>query len=136
MPGAPSRPDGVIFRGPGSGRAYECGSMRAVFKADGDETGSRYSVSEWWLEPHSPGPGPHAHAENDEIFLVLEGTASILAGETWIEAPKGSFIRIGAGITHDFENRTGELVGLFNVFIPGGFEENMPAIVLWFAERA
>ena len=32
--------------------------------------------------------------------------------------------------------RTGELVGLFNVFIPGGFEENMPAIVRWFAERA
>ena len=135
MPDSPSLPEGVIFRGPGCGRTYQCGSMRAVFKADGEETGSRYSVSEWWLEPHSSGPGPHSHAENDEIFFVLEGTASILAGETWLEAPRGSFLRIGAGVTHDFENRTGAPVGLFNVFIPGGFEENMPSIVRWFAEN-
>lgn len=124
--------DGVIFLRPGEGRTYALGSMTAVFKADEDETAARYSVSEWWLDPHSKGPGAHLHEENDEIFQVIAGTASILAGETWLEAPQGSFLRIPAGVTHDFENRTDARVGLFNVFIPGGFERNMPAIVGWF----
>jgi hypothetical protein len=36
--------------------------MRAVFRADGGETADTYSISEWWLEPGTPGPGPHSHA--------------------------------------------------------------------------
>ena len=35
----------------------------------------------------------------------------------------------------DFENRTDEVAGLLNVFIPGGFEKDMPAIVRWYEEH-
>ena len=122
----------VIHLPAGEGRTYALGAMTAVFKADEEETGALYSVSEWWLEPHAKGPGAHLHEANDEIFYVVEGTASILAGETWLEAPKGTFLRIPAGTMHDFENRTAGRIGLLNVFIPGGFERNMPAIVDWF----
>ncbi|MCY1378388.1 hypothetical protein D9M69_660160 [compost metagenome] len=66
---------------------------------------------------------------------MLAGTASILAGNDWLEAPAGSFVRIPANVMHDFENRTNERVGLLNVFLPGGFEENMPDIVKWFADN-
>ncbi len=125
----------VLFLRPGEGRAYALGRMNTVFKADHGETGNAYSVSEWWLEPRAPGPGAHSHADNIELFYVLAGTASILAGEEWLEAPVGSFVRIPADVTHDFENRTDERVGLLDVFLPGGFEENMPAIVKWFAEN-
>jgi mannose-6-phosphate isomerase-like protein (cupin superfamily) len=45
---------------------------------------------------------------------------------------QGPFVRIPAGVTHDFENRTDQRMGLLNFFIPGGFEKNMPAIVEWF----
>ena len=124
-----------IILAPGEGRSYPCGSMRAVFKADGAETGERYSVSEWWLEPHGKGPGPHSHEANDELFLVLEGRPSIRVGKAWHDMPAGSFLMIPAGTVHDFENRTDARAGLFNVFIPGGFEQNMPAIVAWFAEH-
>lgn len=124
-----------ITLGPGDGRSYPCGTMRAVFKADGAETGDRYSVSEWWLEPNSTGPGAHSHADNDELFLVLEGRPSILVGEAWHDMPAGSFLMIPAGTVHDFGNRTDARAGLFNVFIPGGFEKNMPSIVAWFAEH-
>jgi len=34
---------------PGEGRAYPTGRIRSTFKADGGETGRRYSFSEWWL---------------------------------------------------------------------------------------
>jgi mannose-6-phosphate isomerase-like protein (cupin superfamily) len=120
---------------PGEGRIYSCGTMTAVFKADESETNSRYSVSEWWLDPNSEGPGAHQHEENDEVFYVLEGTASFLVGDTWIDVKKGAFVRIPAQITHDFANRTSQRAGLLNFFIPGGFERNMPAIVKWFEEN-
>jgi mannose-6-phosphate isomerase-like protein (cupin superfamily) len=125
----------TIVLEPGGGRAYAMGAMRAVFKADGAETNDRYSISEWWLEPDTPGPGAHLHEENDDLFYVLEGTASFLAGERWIDAAAGTFIRIPAGITHDFANRSGKRVGLLNFYIPGGFEKDMPAIVKWFEEN-
>lgn len=114
------------------GRVYDCGPMTAIFKADENETNERYSISEWWLEPNSDGPGTHQHEKNDEVFYVLEGTASILVGENWINADKGTFIRISANTIHDFSNRTDKKTGLLNFFIPGGFEKNMPSIVKWF----
>ena len=51
----------------------------------------------------------------------------------WIEAPRGSFLRIPAGTTHDFENRGSTPAGVLNVFIPGGFETMMPRIVAYMA---
>jgi len=81
------------------------GRISALFKADGAETGNAYSISEWWLEPNTKGPGAHLHPE-DDAFYVIEGTMSFLIGERWIEAPKGSFVLAPGGTTHDFENRS------------------------------
>ncbi len=119
----------------GQGRVYNCGPMTAIFKADENETNEQYSISEWWLDPSSDGPGAHLHEDNDEVFYVLEGTASILVGDKWLTADKGTFLRIPAKTLHDFKNQTDKRVGLLNFFIPGGFERNMPAIVKWFEEN-
>jgi len=72
MPSTPASPRKPIVLKPGSGRAYPMGRISAVFKADGKETDDRYSISEWWLEPDTTGPGAHAHDE-DDVFYVLEG---------------------------------------------------------------
>jgi mannose-6-phosphate isomerase-like protein (cupin superfamily) len=114
--------DEPIILSRGAGRAYDLGAMRGVFKADGAETRDRYCVSEWSVDPGQPGPGPHHHDSNEELFLVTEGTMSFLVADRWIEAPVGTFIRIPAGVTHDFENRGSDPATAFNVFIPGGFE--------------
>ncbi len=129
-------PAELLYLRPGEGRVYALGKMTAIFKADEKETHQRYSISEWWLDPHSTGPGAYLHEANDEIFYVIEGTPSILVGEEWLEAPKGSFLRIPAGTIHDFENRSGDGAGLLNFFIPGGFEHNMPSIVDWFTNNS
>jgi mannose-6-phosphate isomerase-like protein (cupin superfamily) len=125
----------VIFLAPGAGRHYDAGPMHAVFKADGEETADRYCVSEWWLQAGDSGPGPHSHQDNVELFYVVEGTMSFLAGDRWFDAPAGSFLRIPARVTHDFENRSTERAGALNVFLPGGFEALMPQIVDYFAEQ-
>ncbi|MGH9116867.1 MAG: cupin domain-containing protein [Acidimicrobiales bacterium] len=110
------------------------GRIRAVFKADGTETAGGYSISEWWLEPNTTGPGPHAHPE-DDVFYVIEGTMAMLVGDHWIDAPKGSFVLVPAGITHDFENRSAGPAGVLNFSHPGDFEHAMPDIVEWFIQN-
>ena len=124
----------IILR-PGCGRSYDCGPMHAVFKADGAETEGRYSVSEWTVAPRSQGPGPHSHEESDELFLITDGTMAVRVGSEWTDAPRGTFLRIPAGVIHDFENRTDKPATLFNVFLPGSFEPMMPDIVRWFAAQ-
>jgi mannose-6-phosphate isomerase-like protein (cupin superfamily) len=110
------------------------GSVHAVFKADGDETRGQYSISEWWMEPYTRGPGPHVHDE-DDVFYVIEGTMSFFVGGQWIDAPKGSLVIAPGGTPHDFENRTGERAGALNFSVPGEFEPNMEGIAEWFRAR-
>lgn len=110
------------------------GRIAAVFKADGHETADRYSVSEWWLEPHTQGPGPHSHTE-DDVFYVLEGTMSFFVAGEWLDASRGCFVLVPGGSTHDFQNRGDVRAGILNLSIPGKFEEDMPAIAQWFAEH-
>jgi mannose-6-phosphate isomerase-like protein (cupin superfamily) len=120
-----------IVLGPGEGRAYPMGRIDAVFKADCDETAQRYSISEWWLEPHTRGPGAHKHPE-DDIFYVIAGTMSLLVEDRWIDATAGSFVLIPGGVTHDFENRGDVRAGVLNFYAPGTFEPHMPEISQWF----
>jgi quercetin dioxygenase-like cupin family protein len=119
---------------PGEGRAYPMGRIGAVFKADGAETQCRYSIPEWWLEPHTQGPGPHSHPE-DDIFYVIEGTMSVQVGGEWTHAARGSFVLIPGGVVHDFENPTGARSAILNFSVPGEFEKEMPAIAAWFADN-
>ncbi len=124
----------AIFLAPSEGRSYDMGPMKAIFKADGDETAGLYTISEWWLDPHSKGPGAHSHP-GDDTFFVLEGTMSFFLGDHWVDAPAGSFVLAPGGVTHDFENRTDERAGMLNIGAPGNFEDDMPAIVDWFKQH-
>jgi mannose-6-phosphate isomerase-like protein (cupin superfamily) len=123
-----------VVLGPGEGRAYPMGRIAAVFKADGSETGAKYSISEWWLEPHTAGPGRHSHPE-DDVFYVIAGTMSVLVGDEWTHAAAGSFVLIPGGIAHDFENRGEVRAGVLNFYAPGTFEEHMPEICDWYREH-
>ena len=129
-------PPGVILVSPGEGRQYQCGPMHASFLADGAESEDRYSVSIWRVAPHSAGPGPHRPETNEELFYVIEGTITFIVGDQRVDAPAGSFLRVPAGMMHDFENNTARPAGVFNVYIPGGFEARMPAIVEWYRAKS
>ncbi|HEY8879982.1 MAG TPA: cupin domain-containing protein [Roseateles sp.] len=120
-----------VVLGPGEGRAYPMGRISAVFKADEAESAHRYSISEWWLEPKTTGPGVHQHDE-DDVFYVLEGTMSIFVDGRWQDATAGSFVLIPGGMPHDFENRSDRRAGVLNISAPGGFEPAMPGISDWF----
>src|SRR4051812_8100456 len=133
MPRAKQRES--IHLPPGEGREYAMGPVTAVFKADGDETRGQYSISEWWLEPYTRGPGAHTHDE-DDVFFVIEGTMSFFVRGAWIDAPKGSLVIAPGGMAHDFENRTAKRAGALNLSVPGDFEPQMKGIAAWFRERS
>ena len=122
----------VVLR-PGQGRHYPMGRNSAVFKADCDETAQAYSISEWWLDPNTQGPGAHSHPA-DDVFYVIAGTMSVRVGDEWIDATAGSFVLVPGGTTHDFENRTDERAGVLN-FSPEVFEPEMEGIADWFAKN-
>ncbi|HSZ52419.1 MAG TPA: cupin domain-containing protein [Caulobacteraceae bacterium] len=123
-PDAARRP--VVVQ-PDQGRAYAMGPMRAIFKADGDETAAHYSVSEWWLEPRTRGPGVHEHAE-DHVFFVITGTLSLCVDGQWLQLERGGYVVIPGGAPHDFGNRGSTPAGFIAFTSPGGFEEHMPDI--------
>lgn len=124
-----------VVRRSGEGRTYDMGALSAVFKADEAETNQMYSISEWWLDAHTKGPGAHTHPD-DDVLYVLGGTISVLVGTDWIDADTGSFVLIPGGITHAFDNRTAERAGFLSISAPGGFEQKMPGIARWFIERS
>jgi mannose-6-phosphate isomerase-like protein (cupin superfamily) len=117
--------------GPDDRRAYDMGPRFDVTFMHDDE---RSSVSEWWLEPGTPGPGFHQHPD-DDLFFVLGGTMTFRVGDDEVDAGPGTFVRAPGGTPHDFENRGTERAGFLNVSVPGGFEGNMPAIADSFRER-
>lgn len=116
------------------GRRYSMGPITAIFKSDGEETDGKYSISEWWLEPHTCGPGAHSHDE-DDVFFVIEGEMFFLIGDQWKKAAKGDFVLVPGGVTHDFENRSDKKSGVLNLSAPGNFEQHMSSIVDWFKEN-
>jgi mannose-6-phosphate isomerase-like protein (cupin superfamily) len=125
----------VLILSTGEGRVYKLGAMTAIFKADENETDNQYSISEWWLEPNTNGPGAHQHVDKDQIFYVLEGTISILAGDKWTDAGRGTFVRIPRNTMHTFENRTDQKAAMLNFDVPGGFERDLPSMVKWFEDN-
>jgi mannose-6-phosphate isomerase-like protein (cupin superfamily) len=131
---AANKPRSALVLQPGQGRSYPMGRIAALFKADGAETAERYSISEWWLEPHTQGPGAHSHPE-DDVFYVIEGVMAFRVGDEWLDAAKGAFVLVPGGVTHDFENRSAARAGVLNLSIPGAFEQHMPDIAQWFTEH-
>ncbi len=119
---------------PDQGREYDMGRMRAVFFADGEETGKRYSISEWSLEANTEGPGAHEHPD-DHVFYVIEGTLSLVLDGERTDAPRGSYAVIPGGVSHDFHNVGSETCRFISINVPAGFEEMMPGLVGWFADN-
>ncbi len=132
-----TRPNPLVLKAE-DGRFYSMGRMSAYFVADLEETDSRLSVAEWWLEPDTVMPdAPHAHSHaEDHLFYVIDGEVSVLLDQEWHSATRGTYIYIPAGTEHTFENRTSARAGFISITNPGGFERDMPGIVDWFKENS
>jgi quercetin dioxygenase-like cupin family protein len=104
--------------GPADGEVIQLGPTQMRILEDGRTTGHRLGVGEITLPPHTGGPPQHRHAEHDEGFYVVSGTARFTVGEATYDAPAGTLVMIPPGAPHTFANPGDQAVVLLNTFTP------------------
>jgi quercetin dioxygenase-like cupin family protein len=68
---------------------------------------------------------PHAHADEDDSFYILEGELTFLLGGDEVRAPAGTFVLVPPGVEHGFRNDTVEPVRILNIHAPAGFDRRI-----------
>jgi mannose-6-phosphate isomerase-like protein (cupin superfamily) len=86
------------------------------------QTNGAYSVVEIVAE-HGYGTPVHIHENEDEHFVVVEGTASMVNGDQAFEATAGAAISLRKGVPHAWCNRSNSPLRLVITNVPGGIEE-------------
>lgn len=64
------------------------------------------------------GPTADAHAQSDQVLLVLEGELAGEIGEETAQLRRGDSIVIPAGVKHRFTNPGAVAAVTFNVYAP------------------
>jgi mannose-6-phosphate isomerase-like protein (cupin superfamily) len=108
----------VSIVGPDDGEVALSGPTRMRILEDGSTTEHRLGIGEITIAPHTDGPLQHRHAQHDEGFYVVSGTARFTVGETSYDAPAGTLVMIPPGAPHTFANPTDEPTVLLNTFTP------------------
>jgi mannose-6-phosphate isomerase-like protein (cupin superfamily) len=103
---------------PDGGDAIQLGPIRMRILEDGTTTGHRLGVGEITVPPGTAGPPQHRHAQHDEGFYVVSGTARFTVGDASYDAPPGSLVVVPPGAPHTFANPGEEPVVLLNTFTP------------------
>lgn len=113
----------VSVVGPDGGESIQLGPTLMRILEDGSTTGHRLGMGEITIAPHTDGPPQHRHAQHDEGFYVVSGTARFTVGETTYEAPAGTLVMVPPGVPHTFANPTDATTVLLNTFTPDLYVE-------------
>jgi mannose-6-phosphate isomerase-like protein (cupin superfamily) len=108
----------VSIVGPGQGEIALSGPVQLRILEDGSTTAHRLGIGEITIAPHTDGPQQHRHAQHDEGFYVVSGTARFTVGDRSYDAPAGTLVMIPPGAPHTFANPTDEPTVLLNTFTP------------------
>ena len=101
-----------------NGEVIQLGPTQLRILEDGSTTGHRLGIGEITLPPHTPGPPQHRHAQHDEGFYVVSGTARFTVGETPYDVTAGALVMIPPGAPHTFANPSDQTTVLLNTFTP------------------
>lgn len=96
----------------------------------GAELPADVSVMELTVPPKSIGAPPHIHADEDEVFIILEGGLTFLNGKETVSATKGSAAILPRGHWHGLWNPHDEPAKLLLVIAPAAFEGFFDDVVM------
>jgi mannose-6-phosphate isomerase-like protein (cupin superfamily) len=108
----------VSVTGPEGGESIRLGPIRMRILEDGSATAHRLGIGEITIAPHTAGPVQHRHAEHDEGFYVVSGTARFTVGQKDYDAPAGALVMVPPGVPHTFANPGDQPTVLLNTFTP------------------
>lgn len=108
---------------PEGGRVIRAFGDTLQVKLDGAQTGGAMTVALNNVPP-GQGPPPHVHHEEDETFLVVEGTFQFMnADDTWSAAVgPGGVAYTPRGVRHCFRNAGNAPARAWIIASPSGFE--------------
>lgn len=90
-----------VLLGPDEGRHLDFLNNRATIKVAAGEDGTMSVVE--FLAPQGFGPPEHRHEEEDELFIIFEGTIRFLTGDQKWEASAGAYALLPRAIPHTFQ---------------------------------
>jgi mannose-6-phosphate isomerase-like protein (cupin superfamily) len=108
----------VSIVAPDGGEVISLGPARIRILEDGTTTMHRLGIGEVTLAPHSDGPPQHRHAQHDEGFYIVAGTARFTVGSAVHDAPPGTLVMVPPGVPHTFANPGDQPVVMVNTFTP------------------
>jgi mannose-6-phosphate isomerase-like protein (cupin superfamily) len=103
---------------PADGEQVISGPVQMRILEDGSTTQHRLGLGEITIAPHTDGPPQHRHAQHDEGFYVVSGTARFTVGMQEYDAGPGTLVMIPPGAPHTFANPGAETAVLLNTFTP------------------
>jgi len=80
------------------------------------------ALGEVRLPPLTSGPNLHVHANEDEMFFMLDGVMTVQVADKLYEIAAGGLAWGARGIQHAFANRATDPLHIMIMWIPGGAE--------------
>lgn len=107
---------------PQKGQSVSVGGSTYRILVGGKDTAGAFATIDMLIPPGG-GPGPHAHADFEESFYVIEGEIEVKSEFGAYVAAQGSFVTIPkGGVVHGFKNKTGQPAHLLCTVVPAGLE--------------
>lgn len=108
--------------GPFTGDSYWVVGGKYTFKVLGAENDGAMMMLEAEI-PSAPGPPPHIHEREDEIFYVLHGEITVLSEGKVSKAGAGTTVFLPRNRKHTFWNESGSMAKLLILASPAGIED-------------
>jgi quercetin dioxygenase-like cupin family protein len=94
---------------------------RFMIRTSAVETNGVYTMIEIFAEPGNGVP-MHIHQNEDEHFIVLEGTLHIAVGDKAVNVAAGRAVTVSRGVPHAWSNVSDTEVRMLVLFSPGQIE--------------
>lgn len=89
-----------------------------------EATGGAFSLVEIVSAPGDTGTPLHVHSNEDEHFVILEGTARVAYGDRLFDAAPGMALTLVRGVPHAWRNASATApLRMLVTCTPGGVEE-------------
>jgi quercetin dioxygenase-like cupin family protein len=115
---------GFVLR-EGEGRRYNWFGYDFIVKAGQPETGGAVGFMEFVTE-RGREPTDHVHEDEDEIFVLLQGSMTVRCGEDQLEVQAGDFVFLPRNVRHGFTIHS-ERVRMFVITAPDEFSRRVEA---------
>jgi mannose-6-phosphate isomerase-like protein (cupin superfamily) len=94
---------------------------RFIIRTSAVQTRGAYTMLEVLADPGNGVP-LHIHTNEDEHFIVLEGTAHIVCGDKAVNVAAGRAVTVSRGVPHAWSNLSDTEVRMLVLFSPGRIE--------------